>query len=103
MSQQSDLVLDDPAAPIYTIGQVAAALSIGQAALRRFDGFGIVSPGRSDGGQRRYSRADVEQLREVLSLMDEGLSLVGVAKVFELRQRVAHLEDRLAQYEDSGE
>jgi MerR family transcriptional regulator/heat shock protein HspR len=83
-------------APFYTIGQVATLLGVAPAALRRLDDQDIVSPERSEGGQRRYSRLEVERLREVLDLTDEGLTLPGVRKVLALRRRVESLEDELA-------
>lgn len=88
--------LDDPAAALYTIGQVATLLEVPPAALRRLDEQRIVSPVRSGGGQRRYSRIEVDRLREVLELTDEGVTLPGVRRVLELRRRVDDLEDELA-------
>lgn len=88
--------LDDASLPFYTIGQVAQLLGVQPAALRRLDEQGIVSPGRSEGGQRRYSRDEVDRLREVLELADEGVTLAGVRRVLALRQRVSDLEDELA-------
>lgn len=87
---------DDDSLPFYTIGQVAQILSIQPAALRRIDDHDIVRPDRSDGGQRRYSRHDVERLREVIRLTDEGITLTGVREVIALRQQVSDLQDELA-------
>jgi MerR family transcriptional regulator/heat shock protein HspR len=95
--------LDDDSAPFYTIGQVAQILGIQPAALRRLDEENIVSPDRSEGGQRRYSRAEVERLREVLELTDEGVTLAGVRRVLALRQRVSDLEDEIAQMREKGD
>ncbi|WP_435768505.1 MerR family transcriptional regulator [Nocardioides sp. SYSU DS0651] len=89
--------LDDGALPFYTIGQVAEVLGVQPAALRRIEEQGLVRPDRSGGGQRRYSRAEVERLRDVLALTEEGVTLAGVRHVLELRQRVSDLEDELAQ------
>jgi MerR family transcriptional regulator/heat shock protein HspR len=88
--------LDDTSVPFYTIGQVAQLLGIQPAALRRLDDEDIVRPDRSEGGQRRYSRDEVERLREVLELTDEGVTLAGVRRVLALRQRVSDLEDEVA-------
>jgi len=92
--------LDDSAAPFYTIGQVAQILGTQPAALRRLDEQDIVRPDRSEGGQRRYSRDEVERLREVIELTDEGVTLPGVRRVLALRQRVSDLEDEIAQIKD---
>ena len=92
--------LHDSTVPFFTIGQVAQILGIQPAALRRLDEQDIVRPDRSDGGQRRYSRDEVERLREVIQLTDEGVTLPGVRRVLALRQRVSDLEDEIAQMKD---
>lgn len=85
-----------PDAPFYTIGQVADVLGLQPAALRRLDEERIVSPTRSQGGQRRYSPRELDLLREVTSLTDEGVTLAGVRHVLALRRRVEDLERELA-------
>lgn len=95
--------LDDASLPFYTIGQVAQILGVPAATLRRLDEQDIVRPGRSEGGQRRYSRDEVERLREVFELTDEGVTFAGVRQVLALRQRVSDLEDELAQIRDNEE
>ncbi|MCS6712486.1 MerR family transcriptional regulator [Brachybacterium sp. EF45031] len=82
--------------PFCTIGQVAEFLGTQPAALRRLDELDVVSPGRSTGGQRRYSLNELDWIREVLSLTEEGVTLPGVRRVLELRRRVADLEAELA-------
>src|SRR4051794_30321813 len=89
------LPLDDPAAPLYTVGQVADILAVQPAVLRRLDQYDVVRPSRSDGGQRRYSRAQIDRVVEVCSLVGEGLTLAGVRRVFALQARVAELETEL--------
>ncbi|MFD1716967.1 MerR family transcriptional regulator [Georgenia deserti] len=81
--------------PFYTIGQVASLLEVPTAQLRRLDEQEIVQPERSDGNQRRYSQEEIDRLREVLQLTDEGVTLPGVRKVLELRRRVDELEHEL--------
>lgn len=88
--------LQDDDTPFYTIGQVATLLGMQPAALRRLDEEDIVSPERSEGGQRRYTRQEVERLREVLALTDEGVTLPGVRRVLALRRHVETLEEELA-------
>jgi MerR family transcriptional regulator, heat shock protein HspR len=48
--------LDDPDYPAYTTGRAAEALGVQQAFLRALDAAGVVSPQRTEGGRRRYSR-----------------------------------------------
>ncbi|TQK72494.1 MerR-like DNA binding protein [Nocardioides sp. SLBN-35] len=65
--------------------------------LRVYERRGLLSPDRSDGGTRLYSRADIETLHRIRDLLSEGLNLVGIARVLELEAEVARLRRRLAQ------
>jgi len=95
------LPLDDPRAPLYSVGQVASMLNVQQAFLRRLDTHDIVSPARSDGQQRRYSRNDIEDVQEAVGLIGEGLTLGGVRRVLDLQERVRVLEQELEQLRDA--
>jgi len=91
----SGLPLDDPRAPLYSVGQVASMLNVQQAFLRRLDSHDVVSPARSDGQQRRYSRSDIEDVQEAVGLIGEGLTLGGVRRVLDLQDRVRALEQEV--------
>lgn len=91
------LPFDNAAAPLYSVGQVADMLGVQQAFLRRLDAHDVVSPARSDGQQRRYSRLDVGQVQQALGLIDEGLTLGGVRRVLDLQAQVRALEAELAE------
>jgi MerR family transcriptional regulator, heat shock protein HspR len=84
--------LDDELAPVFTVGQVAEAVGVQAAFLRRLDTFDIVSPARSAGDQRRYSRRDIARVQDAVGLIDEGLSLAAVHRVFELQAEVDALK-----------
>ena len=57
--------LEDENAPLYTVGQVAEMLAVKQAFLRRVDTLRVVSPHRSAGGQRRYTRYEIRVIQQV--------------------------------------
>jgi MerR family transcriptional regulator/heat shock protein HspR len=82
---------DDEHAALFTVGQVATMLDVRHAFLRRIDEFRVVSPRRSPGGQRRYSRYEIDLVRQVVSMMDEGISLPAIRRIFELEHEVARL------------
>ncbi len=64
--------------------------------LRTYDRLGLVSPRRTSGGGRRYSRRDVELLRQVQRLsQDEGVNLAGIKRIIELTNQVEALQSRL--------
>jgi MerR family transcriptional regulator/heat shock protein HspR len=65
--------------------------------LRQYDRLGLVQPGRSSGGGRRYSPRDVALLREIQRLsQDDGVNLAGVKRIIGLEQLVTDLHRRLA-------
>lgn len=91
------LPIDDASAPIFTVGQVSLFLNVQPAFLRRLDAENVVRPARSDGGQRRYSRHDMTRVQRTAELMSEGMTLVGILRIFELEAQVHALESELEQ------
>ena len=83
--------LDDENAPLYTVGQVAQMLAVKQAFLRRVDELRVVSPQRSAGGQRRYTRYEIRVIQQVVSMADEGITLQAIRRIIELERELAEL------------
>ena len=81
--------LDDEHAPLFTVGQVAEMLAVKQAFLRRVDDLQVVSPQRSAGGQRRYTRYEIRVIQQVVSMADEGITLQAIRRIIELEQQLA--------------
>lgn len=77
--------------PLYTVGQVAEMLSLKQAFLRRIDELQVVSPQRSAGRQRRYTRVEIRVIRQVASMADEGMTLPAIRRIIELQQQLAEV------------
>jgi MerR family transcriptional regulator, heat shock protein HspR len=86
------LPLDDENRPLFTVGQVSEMLNVQQAFLRRLDEFAVVSPSRSAGGQRRYTRNEIVAVRYVVELIGDGLTLAAVRRVLQLEAQVRQLE-----------
>lgn len=89
------LPFDDEDAPLYSLGQVADMLQVQQAYLRRLDQLEVVTPSRSAGGQRRYSRHDITTVQHVTRMTDEGMTLIAVRRILELEQEVRRLRKEL--------
>jgi DNA-binding transcriptional MerR regulator len=86
------LPIDDHQAPLYTVGQVSSMLDVQPAFLRRLESEDLVRPGRSVGGQRRYSRAEIDRVARVNELAGEGLTLAGIKRLLVLEAEVAALQ-----------
>jgi MerR family transcriptional regulator, heat shock protein HspR len=86
--------------PIFVISVAAELAGLHAQTLRSYDRLGLVSPGRSPGGGRRYSPRDIALLREVQRLsQDEGVNLAGIKRIIELEQVVDELRGRLEELE----
>ncbi|ACZ20410.1 predicted transcriptional regulator [Sanguibacter keddieii DSM 10542] len=82
--------------PVFVISRAAELAGMHPQTLRQYDRLGIVSPQRSPGRGRRYSRRDVLQLVEVQRLsQDEGINLAGIKRILDLEAQVRVLEHRV--------
>jgi MerR family transcriptional regulator, heat shock protein HspR len=95
--------LDDDDYPMMTMGQAAELLDVQPAFLRSLDAAGVLTPERSGGGHRRYTRRQLTLAVRMRELFDDGLTLEAAARVVRLqdeldraRARIAELESQLA-------
>ena len=96
--------LDDPDFPAFTMSQAAELLGVQQAFLRSLDTSGVLSPHRSPGGHRRYSRHQLELAARVRGLLDDGHSLASAETIVGLQDQLADARadaDRLRSERDS--
>ncbi len=83
-------------APVFVISVAAQLAGMHAQTLRQYDRLGLVTPGRTVGGGRRYSARDVALLREVQRLSQEqGVNLAGIKRIIELEAHVDALRHRL--------
>ena len=85
----------DETTPVFVISVAAELTWLHAQTLRQYDRLGLVTPGRTPGGGRRYSQRDIAVLREVVRLSGLGLGLEGVRQVLELENQVAALQARV--------
>jgi MerR family transcriptional regulator/heat shock protein HspR len=68
--------------------------------LRMYEAKGLVRPGRTPGGTRLYSDADVERLRLINRLTTElGLNLAGVEQVLRMQDELNRMRARMERME----
>jgi MerR family transcriptional regulator, heat shock protein HspR len=82
---------------VYVISVAAELAGVHPQTLRIYERKGLVDPARTRGGSRRYSDADIDQLRRIQELTNEGLNLYGVQRVLELEAEVGRLRKELAE------
>ncbi len=89
----------DDDAPVFVISVAAELAGMHAQTLRQYDRLGLVTPTRTAGGGRRYSRRDIAVLQEVVRLSALGLGLEGVRQVLDLENQVAALRSRVRELE----
>lgn len=91
----------DEDTPVFVISVAAQLSGLHAQTLRSYDRLGLVSPGRTSGGGRRYSLRDIALLREVQRLSQEdGVNLAGIKRIIELENMVDALRDQVALLSD---
>ena len=91
--------LGDVEAPVFVISVAAQLSGMHPQTLRSYDRMGIVSPGRTAGGGRRYSQRDIDLLRTVAELTASGIGIEGVRRILELENQVTALRARVTELE----
>ena len=81
--------LDDPDFPALTMSQAAELLGVQAAFLRSLDTSGVISPHRSPGGHRRYSRHQLQLAARVRVLIDDGHLLSSAQVIVQLQDDLA--------------
>ena len=81
---------------VYVISVAAELAGMHPQTLRIYERRGLVRPARTQGGNRRYSDADIEILRRISELAASGMNLEGIRKVMELEAENERLRTELA-------
>ena len=82
---------------VYVISVAAELSGVHPQTLRIYERKGLLEPGRTSGGSRRFSDADLKRLAHIQSLTGAGLNLEGVKQVLQLEAEVARLKQQLAE------
>jgi len=84
-----------PETPVYVISVAAELTGLHPQTLRAYERMGLITPGRTGGGGRRYSPRDVELLRSIAELTAQGAGIEGVRRILDLEHRVDALRRRI--------
>ncbi len=83
-----------PDAAVYVISVAAELTGLHPQTLRTYERLGLVTPGRTVGGGRRYSWRDIERLRSIAELTSSGIGLEGVRRLLDAENQVTALRAR---------
>ena len=82
---------------VYVISVAAELAGMHPQTLRIYERRGLVTPARTEGGNRRYSDADIAILKRISELTDEGMNLEGIRRVMHLEIENARLRAEVEQ------
>ena len=83
-----------PDMAVYVISVAAELTGLHPQTLRAYERMGLITPGRTGGGGRRYSHRDLELLREIADLTSAGIGIEGVRRILQLDNQVTALRAR---------
>lgn len=86
-----------PDAAVYVISVAAELTGLHPQTLRTWERLGLITPGRTGGGGRRYSAHDIDLLRQISELTASGIGLEGVRRILDLEHRASALAQRNAE------
>lgn len=81
---------------VYVISVAAELAGMHPQTLRIYERRGLVNPARTQGGNRRYSDQDIDVLRRISELAEEGMNLEGIRRVMQLEAENQRLRHELA-------
>jgi MerR family transcriptional regulator, heat shock protein HspR len=84
---------------VYIISVAAELAGVHPQTLRIYERKGLVRPQRTSGNTRRYSEADIDRLRRVQRLTQEGVNLAGAKRIMALEDDLRRMRELLAQLE----
>ena len=80
----------------YVISVAAELAGMHPQTLRQYDRLGLVSPSRTKGRGRRYTRMDVELLRHIQRLsQEEGINLAGIRRIIDLERQLEQAQSEV--------
>lgn len=84
----------EPDQAVYVISVAAELSGLHPQTLRGYERLGLITPGRTVGGGRRYSHRDIELLRQIAELTAAGIGIEGVRRLLDLQNQLMALRAR---------
>jgi MerR family transcriptional regulator/heat shock protein HspR len=82
--------------PVYLISVVAKALDIHPQTLRQYEREGLITPSRTNGKIRLYSKRDIDRINMILRLTRVlGVNLAGVDIILQFKDQIDEYENEI--------
>jgi MerR family transcriptional regulator, glutamine synthetase repressor len=68
--------------PLFSIGVVMQLTELSARQIRYYEEHQLIIPMRTDGNRRLFSLNDIDRLLEIKELIEQGVNLAGIKKIF---------------------
>src|SRR5207244_1573629 len=87
---------------LYFISMAAEMLGMHPQTLRKYERLGLIQPSRTIGSMRLYSREELERLRIIKHLVDDGgINLAGVQRLLSIADVVQRIRPLMLSRDDA--
>ncbi len=93
--------MSDAQRAIYVISVFAELAGVHPQTLRNYERTGLLSPKRTSGGSRRFSDEDLQVLRRIQELTNDGVNLEGVKRILRLERELDEARSETAALRDA--
>jgi MerR family transcriptional regulator/heat shock protein HspR len=88
---------------LYLISMAARMLGMHPQTLRKYERLGLVQPTRTIGSMRLYSREEMDRLKVIKRLVDDGgINLAGVQRLLSIGEVVTRIRPLVTTSRDEG-
>jgi MerR family transcriptional regulator, glutamine synthetase repressor len=74
--------------PLFPIGTVMQLTDLTARQIRYYEEHGLISPARTDGNRRLFCLNDIDKLLEIKDLIDQGVNMAGIKKIYSVQNQV---------------
>jgi len=85
-SKNTPSQLSDQYLAKYTMSVTVMMTGAAAHKIRRLEVFGLCNPVRTESGQRLYSDQDIEMIKQVVNLQNNGVNLPGIKIIMDMKK-----------------
>ena len=72
--------------PLFSIGVVMQLTELTARQIRYYEEHQLITPMRTEGNRRLFSLNDIDRLLEIKELIEQGVNLAGIKKIFTVKK-----------------
>lgn len=72
--------------PLLSISTVMQLTDLTARQIRYYEEHHLIEPARTEGNRRMFSLDDIDALLEIRELLDQGINMAGIKKVFDMKK-----------------